>query len=126
MGKVGTTVCQHGTPTDSFFTTGKHCDLCEPPIVVHTEVSNLSTESTDGAKLRIALLALKDFAEHGTRHDANPTGMMKPCGCFDSFKGDHWQSYIKSQDESVRERAKTAIKEISMVKEVTGVNNVRS
>ena len=73
------------------------------------------TESLD-----YAIWALKEFKNHGTRHDTTPTGMFKPCGCFDSFDGDNWQSYIRSQDHSVKEMADhylNTIEKMSGVKE---------
>ena len=48
------------------------------------------------AKLDEAIETIKDFADHGTRHDTNPTGQFRDCGCFDSFAGDNWQNYIYS------------------------------
>ena len=58
------------------------------------------------AQLRVQLEkaeeVIKDFADFGTRHDVNPTGQFKNCGCFDSINGDHWQGYIRSQDQSVK------------------------
>ena len=54
--------------------------------------------------------ALEDFKENGTRHSLHPCGVFKKCGCFDSIGGDNWQSYIRSQNESVRSRADDFIK----------------
>lgn len=63
-------------------------------------------------KLRLAKEALEDFRDYGTRHDIHPTGMFHDCGHFDSLSGDNWQGYIKSQDSSVRERAKILLEKI--------------
>lgn len=65
------------------------------------------------AKLDKVIAALEGFRDFGTRHDTNPTGQFRECGCFDSFKGDHWQNYIRSQDKSVRDRAKVTLEEIN-------------
>ena len=56
--------------------------------------------------------ALCDFRDNGTKHDINPTGQFKKCGCFDSFKSDNWQSYIRSQDSSVKDRAREALAKV--------------
>ena len=61
--------------------------------------------------------ALNDFMVFGTRHDLNPTGQFKECGCFDSITGDGWQGYIRSQDRSVRERARQALAQVEKLKE---------
>lgn len=53
-------------------------------------------------RLKDAEEVIKDFKNYGTRHDINPTGQFKPCGCFDSMSGDSWQGYIRSQDKHVR------------------------
>jgi len=55
---------------------------------------------------------MQSLASCGTKHDLNPTGVLKACGCFDSFLGDNWQSYIKSQDLFVRQFAIQALKEV--------------
>jgi len=60
-------------------------------------------------KLADAVEALEDFKDFGTRHDVNPTGQFMPCGCFNDLNGGHWQNYIKSQDEYVRETAKECL-----------------
>lgn len=62
-------------------------------------------------KLKKAEDLITDFKDYGTRHDINPTGQFMPCGCFNSFGNDHWQGYIRSQDRSVRDRAKDYFKE---------------
>lgn len=61
-------------------------------------------------QVKVLREALEDFRDCGTRHDINPTGMFKSCGCFQSMNGDSWQGYIKSQDEYVRDRARQALK----------------
>lgn len=55
---------------------------------------------------------VEDFKDHGTRHSVNPVGVFKDCGCFDDMGGSNWQKYIRSQDESVRERARETIKKL--------------
>lgn len=64
-------------------------------------------------KLAIAEEALNDFAEHGTRHDLNPTGQMMPCGHFE-VRTDAYQyrGFMKSMDEYVRSRAKEALRSL--------------
>lgn len=81
------------------------------------ELAKISTERTNEVYVLIAeneklVECVKDFRDFGTRHDINPTGMFKSCGCFDSCSGDNWQGYIRSQDESVRERARKILKEL--------------
>ena len=58
------------------------------------------------ARLERAEKVIEDFKDYGTRHDKNPTGQFMECGCFNSFAGDHWQSYIRTQDDYVRETAR--------------------
>lgn len=69
-------------------------------------------ELSDREKLEILMDAMKDFQEYGTRHDTNPYGMFKDCGCFDSFDEDNWQGYIKSQDRAVREKAAEILEKV--------------
>jgi hypothetical protein len=59
---------------------------------------------------------MQSLASCGAKHDLNPTGVIKACGCFDSFLGDNWQYYIKSQDLFVRQFATQALKEVEEVK----------
>jgi len=72
------------------------CSSCE-------EIESLRREN------EIMRSALEEIKNNGTRHDLNPTGRFKPCGCFDSFSGDNWQGYIRSQDEFVRELCREAL-----------------
>lgn len=67
--------------------------------VLEQEIAKLEAEFKE------AVDVIEDFKNNGTRHDLNPTGKFMSCGCFNSFSGDHWQSYIRSQDRYVREKA---------------------
>jgi hypothetical protein len=54
--------------------------------------------------------ALEDIANFGCRHDLNPTGYFNDCGHFEVWRGaGGWHAYVKSMDESVRERARQAL-----------------
>lgn len=66
------------------------------------------TDSVNLAEIERLRSVIADFADHGTRHDTNPTigGRIKR---FDDAAG--WVAYIRSMDESVRRRAKEALGE---------------
>ncbi|MBF6459827.1 hypothetical protein IU433_12345 [Nocardia puris] len=61
----------------------------------------------ESAKARIAELeaALRDFAEHGTRHDLTPTNISSS----PEQRRAQLEGYIRSMDASVRTRARTAL-----------------
>jgi len=73
------------------------------------------------AKNEQLLKALRDFRDHGTRHDTNPTLIMYPihkgiwpfrrvvgmCGPDIMW----WYGYIKRMDDSVRRKAAAALEE---------------
>lgn len=48
--------------------------------------------------------ALEDFAQHGTRHDLNPTHVRLGEG-----PAGGWEQYIARMDDSVRQRAAAAL-----------------
>ena len=62
------------------------------------------------AALKDAMGALEDLAEHGVRHDLNPTGIFHPCGHFEVWEhGGGWHAYLRSADDYVRQHASTCL-----------------
>lgn len=68
--------------------------------LIHMDEGSLS------ARADTAELALRDFAEHGTRHDTSPTILSMSDG---PSRTGGWYGYIQEMDTYVRETARRAL-----------------